>query len=175
MALRVKTQHKRTQDFRKHRTFHKTRRLTKDNILENTSLVFLMKCFLKCCFLKYVFWNVFSDVVISEIFLKCRCVFWTAAFRPSGPAYYCVTNNFHNKKDVKIISVHKNSNVKCGHLVQENNVTPVGLLLSWFRLHSWTMNCDYSQHPPAGRQQHLCTFQETQPAEDSKYTREEET
>ena len=59
--------------------------------------------------------------------------------------------------------------------VWENNVTPVWLLQSWIKLHSWTMCCDYSQHPPAERQLHLCTFQGKQPAEDSKYTREEET
>lgn len=37
------------------------------------------------------------------------------------------------------------------------------------------MYCDYSQHPPAEQQLHLHTFQETQPAEDSKSTREEDT
>ena len=67
--------------------------------------------------------------------------------------------------------MHKDSDVKCGHLVQENNVW---LLLGRVWRQSWTMNCDYSQHPPAERQLHLCTFQETQPAEDSKYNREEE-
>lgn len=78
------------------------------------------------------------------------------------------------KKDL-LLFCDLQSHVECELLLQENKGPPVWLLLSWVQLQSWTMNCDYRQHPPAERQLHLRTFQETQPAKDSKYTREEET
>lgn len=51
---------------------------------------------------------------------------------------------------------------ECQHLVQVNVVTPQMSPTTELNYELWLQ-----QHPP-------CTFQETQPAEDSKYTREEE-